>query len=57
MRLLILALSIAGLVPVVSLAPIAKAHAQSSQDCTGENCPKPSGQGGRDCESKENTVS
>lgn len=57
MRLLILAFSIAGLLPVATLATAGKVHAQTSQECTGENCPKPGGQGGRDCESKENTVS
>ncbi|SUU91586.1 hypothetical protein EDC40_11190 [Aminobacter aminovorans] len=58
MRLLLSAFSIAILLATSASWPIAITRAQA-QECTGENCPRPSGQGsGGDCEhKKENTVS
>lgn len=56
MRLLLFAVSILSLLAVPATPWQFTAHAQA-QECTGENCPKPSGQG-RDCEQKkEKTVS
>ncbi|MBB6354234.1 hypothetical protein ACFFTN_04410 [Aminobacter aganoensis] len=58
MRLLLFILSTASLLAATGAGPMHVSPAQA-QECSGENCPPPSGQGsGRDCESKkENTVS
>ncbi len=58
MRLLLLALSTAVLLAAAGAGTVAPARA-AGEECTGANCPQPSGQGGgRDCERrKENTVS
>lgn len=56
MRLLLYAVSILSLLAVPDTPWHFTARAKA-QECTGENCPKPSGQG-RDCEQKkEKTVS
>ncbi|MBB6469045.1 hypothetical protein [Aminobacter carboxidus] len=56
MRLLLFAASITILSIASNGGPASVSPAQA-QECTGENCPQPSGQG-RDCEhKKENTVS
>ena len=56
MRLLLFAVSIFSLLAVQATPLQFTARAQA-QECTGENCPRPSGQG-RDCEhEKEDTVS
>ncbi|WAX95222.1 hypothetical protein N7E70_026875 [Aminobacter sp. NyZ550] len=57
MRLLLFAFSTAILLAAFG-GPKTIIRAQA-QECSGENCPQPSGQGsGRDCEhKKENTVS
>ncbi len=58
MRLLLLALSTAVLMAAAGAGMVAPARAAGEQ-CTGANCPQPSGQGsGKGCEHrKENTVS
>lgn len=58
MRLLLFIISVTGIVAASSVGPMPVSSAQA-QECSGANCPPPSGQGsGRDCESKkENTVS
>ncbi|WP_432285132.1 hypothetical protein SLT36_27555 [Aminobacter sp. BA135] len=58
MRLLLFTLSTAILLVASAGGPTAITRAQA-QECTGENCPQPGGQGsGHDCEhKKENTVS
>jgi hypothetical protein len=53
MRILLVAaciLSIGGF-GIPGFAPVNDAHAV---ECTGQNCPPPSGQGGHDCERKKN---
>ncbi len=56
MRLLLFAFQIAILSIVSAGGPLSVTRALA-QECTGENCPQPSGQG-KDCEhKKENTVS
>lgn len=54
--LLMLAGMLAGLT-VADTRTFSRAYA--AEECTGENCPPPQGQSGRDCESKkkEQTVS
>ncbi|BBD35930.1 MULTISPECIES: hypothetical protein [Aminobacter] len=58
MRLLLFAFSTAILLAASAGGPKTIIRAQA-QECSGENCPQPRGQGsGRDCEhKKENTVS
>ncbi|WP_108609473.1 hypothetical protein [Aminobacter sp. MSH1] len=58
MRLLLFIIFAAGVLAATGVGPAPVSPAQA-QECSGENCPQPSGQGsGRDCESKkENTVS
>ncbi len=56
MRVTVLVFSIAFAMAIPGAGAISAARAQG-QECTGESCPTPSGQG-RDCESKkENTIS
>jgi hypothetical protein len=56
MRLILFAFSITILAIASASGPVFVTRAQA-QECSGENCPQPSGQG-RDCEhKKENTVS
>lgn len=57
MRLLLFAFLITILSVASANGPVSVTRAQA-QECTGESCPQPSGQGGGDCEhKKENTVS
>ncbi len=53
---LIIAFSITQMLLTASLAIVGKLHAQTLQECAGENCPKSSGQSGHGCKSKANTV-
>lgn len=56
MRLLLLTISFAFISTVGPLGMASVLHAQA-QECTGENCPPPEGTGGgRDCESKKESV-
>ena len=56
MRLTLIAAMLAALAAVPAAGPVSQAQ---SQECTGENCPPPVGQGGHDCEheKKEQTIS
>ena len=57
MRVILIAATLAALASIPAAIPLSQAQAQ---ECTGENCPPPSGgQGGHDCESKkkEQTIS
>jgi hypothetical protein len=57
MRLVLAAAMSIALAGLLTPETIAVGPAQA-QECTGENCPPPSGQGrGRDCERNEDTVS
>ena len=56
MRLTLIAAMLAALAAVPAAGPVSQAQ---SQECTGENCPPPVGQGDHDCEheKKEQTIS
>lgn len=58
MRMFLAALLAAAFTALPGPAQITPQAQAQAQDCTGDNCPKPADQGGRDCESKkDNTIS